>query len=129
MLIPRPETEILVSKISDVLKNCNLEGKCLWDLCTGSGCIGISLKKKFPELDVVLSDISPAALAIASQNAKTNQVDVEILQGDLFQPFGNRKADFIACNPPYVSEEEFQTLDLEVKNYEPRLHSLQKRRG
>lgn len=119
VLIPRQETEILVDEIAKELSQMELKDKELWDVCTGSGCIGLALKKRFPELNVVLSDISVEALQIAKTNAIENNVSVEILQGDLLEPFGARKADFIVCNPPYISEAEYQELEREVKDYEP----------
>lgn len=120
VLIPRQETEILVSRIADVLAKQELAGKTLVDLCCGSGCIGISLKKRFPELRVVLLDISKEALECARTNALANQVEVETRQGDLLQPFSGERADFVVCNPPYVSEKEYANLDREVRDYEPR---------
>lgn len=116
VLIPRPETEVLVEFVSK-----RVERGALWDICTGSGCIGIALKKARPELSVTLSDISPEALLLAASNAKRNGVDVEILQGDLLAPFQGRKADAIICNPPYVSEPEYRKLDPSVRDFEPEL--------
>jgi release factor glutamine methyltransferase len=124
VLIPRQETEILVDKIAEKLKTMDLKGKKLWDLCCGSGCIGIALKKKFPELDVTLADISSASLEVASENAKKNGVEVTSLQGDLFNPFTGKKTDFLVCNPPYISAKEFAGLEGEVKNHEPSLALL-----
>lgn len=121
VLIPRQETEILVDKIVTELSKYDLDGKVLVDVCCGSGCIGIALKKKFPTLKVVLSDVSEEALAIAQQNARINEVDVEILQGDLVEPFIERKTNFLVCNPPYITEDEFRKLEAEVQNYEPRI--------
>lgn len=121
VLIPRQETEILVDKIAKKLEKIDLKNKILWDICCGSGCIGISLKKRFPQLTVVMSDISLAAIEIASDNAKANEVDVECLNGDLFGPFQGKKADFIVCNPPYIAEKELAMLDVEVRLYEPKL--------
>ncbi|SPJ31678.1 peptide chain release factor N(5)-glutamine methyltransferase [Candidatus Protochlamydia amoebophila] len=122
VLIPRQETEILVDKISTYLSHQKkLSGKILWDLCSGSGCIGIALKKKFPQLHVISSDLSSAALSLARSNAQDNQVEVEFLQGDLLEPFEGRRAHFIICNPPYISEAEFKDLDLEVKEFEPKM--------
>lgn len=121
VLIPRQETGVLVDKIIGEIKGCET-GKLLLDLCCGSGCIGISLKKRFPELAVVLTDVCPKALAIAHENAKQAGAEVEFLQGDLLQPFQGRKAHYVVCNPPYVSEREFQELEREVK-WEPR-HAL-----
>lgn len=117
VLIPRPETEILVDQAFKMLSD---ENKIVWDLCTGSGCIGIAVKKARPHLQVTLSDNSAAALQIAAANAKRNNADVEILHGDLLAPFAGRKADVIFCNPPYVTASEFLTLDPSVKNFEPR---------
>ncbi len=124
VLIPRPETEILVEMASKQMR----EG-VLWDLCTGSGCIGIALKKANPALSVTLSDLSPHALALAAENAKQNGVEVEILQGDLFFPFTQRKADWIICNPPYLSESEYANLTPAVRDFEPKLALVGGERG
>lgn len=119
-LIPRQETEILTDKISKQLSETELENKILWDVCCGSGCIGIALKKRHPALKVILSDLSSEALAMARENARLNQVDVNFLEGDLLMPFKGQKSHFIVCNPPYVTETEFPHLDTEVREHEPR---------
>lgn len=119
-LIPRQETEILVDKIALKLSEQNLGSKVLWDVCCGSGCIGIALKKRFPSLTVVLSDISEQALSLAKENGKNNGVEVEYLQGDLLTPFLGRRCDYFVCNPPYIAEHEFEGLDKEVRLFEPR---------
>lgn len=121
VLIPRPETEILVDKAVKILEKEALEGKVLLDLCTGSGCIGLSLKKKFPDLLVYLSDISVGALGVCRENAKKNNLDVEILLGDFLTPFEGLKADYVFCNPPYITDFEYEGLQPSVKSYEPRL--------
>lgn len=121
VLIPRQETEILVDKIAKELATHSLSDKVLWDVCCGSGCIGIALKKRFPELQVCLSDISAPALGVARENARNNAVDVEFIEGDLLVPFKGRNADFIVCNPPYIADCELATLDGEVRDHEPRL--------
>lgn len=121
VLIPRQETEILVDRIAGVLASQDLRGKVLLDLCCGSGCIGIALKKRFPDLIVVLADFSFDALQLAKQNALDNQMDVTCLQGDFLEPFKGRLAHYVVCNPPYISEEEFDELDLEVKAFEPKM--------
>ena len=118
VLIPRPETEILVETIAQTLSTRSLENKVLWDMCCGSGCIGLALKTRFPELAVLLSDLSDKALAVAEQNAS---VAVTFKQGDLFEPFLGQKCDFFVCNPPYVNEAEFGALDPEVKDWEPKM--------
>jgi len=115
VLIPRPETELLVEWVKK-----RRVGHVLWDVCTGSGALGIALKKAMPDLDVVLSDISPQALALAKQNGSANGVEVEFLEGDLLTPFSGRKADMIVCNPPYLSEAEFTQPDLSLR-FEPKL--------
>ena len=129
VLIPRQETEILVAKVIEQLENEELQGKVLWDICCGSGCIGIAIKKKFPELQVVLSDFSSEALEIARKNGELNGVEVSFLQGDLLEPFQEKKADFVVCNPPYVSPKEYETLDREVKEFEPKMALVAENEG
>lgn len=120
VLIPRQETELLAEKVTAILKNeGSMEGKRLWDICTGSGALGLSLKKRFPSLGVILSDISAEALAIASKNAEDNQLDVSIVQGDFIKPLQGEVVDYIVCNPPYISEEEYMQLSKEVRDFEP----------
>lgn len=119
VLIPRQETEILVSNIIKELQSQSLEEKILWDVCCGSGCIGISLKKRFPQLRVILSDLSQEALELAKQNAELNEVDVEIRHGDLLQPFADERCHFFVCNPPYIPSANFHALDKEVRDFEP----------
>lgn len=121
VLIPRPETEILLDKAVSLLQEIDLSGKAAWDVCTGSGVLGICLKKHFPLLEVSISDISPEALATAKKNIIRNQVSVHALQGDLLFPFAGKRADFLFCNPPYVSVLEYAALDPEVRAFEPRL--------
>ncbi|MCH9625593.1 MAG: Release factor glutamine methyltransferase [Chlamydiales bacterium] len=118
VLIPRPETEILVEIIKTQLSELDLENKVLWDVCCGSGCMGISLKNYFPVLDVVLSDASKKALMIARKNAAC---DVTFKEGDLFEPFEGMRCDFFVCNPPYVSEQEYSTLEPSVRDWEPKM--------
>lgn len=118
VLIPRPETEILADKIIKSLSEPT--SKVLWDIGTGSGCLGIAIKKKIPALTVILSDNSPAALSLAAQNAQKNGVQVECRLGDLLEPFKGQKAHFVVSNPPYVADKELETLQPEVKEFEPR---------
>jgi release factor glutamine methyltransferase len=120
VLIPRPETEILVDLAVKRLQKEELQGKVLWDLCCGSGCIGLAMKKSFPDLTVVLSDVSEAALEVAKENARQNGLDVRFLQGDFLAPFGPEKADFVISNPPYVSEVEYGQISSEVRDFEPK---------
>jgi release factor glutamine methyltransferase len=129
VLIPRQETEILVDKIVNYLKKQDIKEKSLWDVCCGSGCIGIALKKHFPNLEVYLSDVSPEALSLAAQNAERNGVKVHLKEGDLLTPFKGQKAHFLTCNPPYVKESEYVTLDREVQRHEPQLALVAGQRG
>ncbi len=120
VLIPRPETELLVDRIVKQIRQNPYSSKVLWDVCTGSGCIGIAIKKALPELEVVLSDLSADALTVAKANCQSNDVAVNVLQGDLLDPFAGKKADFIVCNPPYITEGEFSSLAAHVCDFEPK---------
>lgn len=120
VLIPRPETELLVEHASKHLSSIEQQDLKVWDLCTGSGYIAIALKKKFPRLYVAASDLSSDALALAKENAKRNEVEIDFYQGDLLFPFAGQKADVVVCNPPYIGEEEYKTLDSSVRDYEPK---------
>lgn len=123
VLIPRPETELLVDRIVKHIRLHPYGNKVLWDICTGSGCIGIAIKRALPELAVTLSDISEQALAVARANSHLNDVVVDLLQGDLLVPFSGKKADFIVCNPPYITEGEYAGLEAHVTGFEPK-HAL-----
>lgn len=119
VLIPRPETEILVNEVIALLKEKkNLK---IVDLGTGSGNIGISLASNLKNANILATDISPFALKMAKSNAEMNKVDsrIEFLCGDLFEPI-KTKVDAIVSNPPYVSEKEFIELPNEIKNFEPK---------
>lgn len=124
VLIPRFETEILVDHFCKQLG----EEKIIFDLCTGSGCIAIALKKRFPHLKVVASDLSSEAIKVAKQNAENNGVDITFLEGDFLDVL-HEKVDAIICNPPYVSEIEFQALEPSVASYEPKIALLAKEEG
>lgn len=129
-LIPRQETELLFYEIAkEIEKSGQLETKTLWDLCCGSGCLGLAIKKQFPKLAVFLSDISPEAIALARENAKKNKLEIEWHLGDLLTPFEGKKAHYVVCNPPYVSEREWHALEPEVRQYEPRLALVAEEEG
>jgi release factor glutamine methyltransferase len=115
-LIPRVETEFLVELVEKRIG----DRKRVWDVCTGSGCIGIALKKKRNDLEVSLSDLSQEALDLAAENSRKNGVDVVFYQGDLLSPFQGKLTDVIVCNPPYVSTSEFFALDPSVRDFEPK---------
>ena len=121
VLIPRLDTEILVEWILDDFNDMhNFENKKfeVLDMCTGSGCIAISLLKKKADWVVEAADISEAALDVAALNAKRLAVDLKLIKSDLFSEI-NKKYDIIVSNPPYIESDVIETLDDEVKKYEP----------
>ena len=115
VLCPRPETELLVE---ECLKFANSKSKVL-DLCTGSGAIAISLQKKL-DAEVVCSDISSKALYVAKKNAKALGVKVKFIKSDMFENIKS-KFDIIVSNPPYIPSRDIESLDREVKNYDPKI--------
>ena len=125
VLIPRPETEELVEwvKPPHPPKGGFLSGTpTLLDVGTGSGCIAVALKKKYPSATVSAIDISAEALKVASENAALNQVDVEFIQDDILHPAAtDRKWDVIVSNPPYIPASEQRYLHKNVTDFEPHL--------
>ncbi len=122
VLIPRPETELLVETI--VNENPLFNGKIL-DVGTGSGNIAIMLAKLIPEAEIFATDISEDALALARENEKSilGENKIKFFQSDLFTSDYLAicgKAEILVSNPPYISREDFETLQPEVKNFEPR---------
>lgn len=115
VLIPRQDTEILVEL---VLKDS--KDKTVLDVCTGSGCIAISLAKLSKAKSVTALDISRKALELARENAIRNQVDVKFIESNMFSNVIGRY-DVIVSNPPYIPTDVIQTLMPEVKDYEPLL--------
>ncbi|HWT26894.1 MAG TPA: peptide chain release factor N(5)-glutamine methyltransferase [Mobilitalea sp.] len=113
VLIPRQDTEILVEQ---VLKIC--DKKSVLDMCTGSGCIIISLAKLGGISRAVGSDISEKALNVATMNAKKHMVNIEFIQSDLFDKV-NGTYDIVVSNPPYIPTEVIKGLMPEVKDHEP----------
>lgn len=102
VLIPRYETEFLVEKTIKYIKELNIKNPVILDLCTGSGCIAISLKKELKDATVYASDISSKALKICEKNIKLNNVEVKLIKSNLFNKIKNKKFDVIITNPPYV---------------------------
>ena len=120
VLIPRNETEQIAHEACLYLKN--KKNKVVFDLCTGSGCIGLSIAANNPDCRVYLADISPFALECAEKNRQNLGLsNVQILDYDIFKGFSESslpKPDVIVSNPPYVTREEFETLQTEIF-YEP----------
>jgi len=126
VLIPRPETEFLVIALLDLIKARGASERPIEvaDVGTGSGIIACSVAKHAPQVRVTAIDVSPAALAVARENAERIGVSerIEFVESDLFAAIpAERKFDFIASNPPYVTEAEFAELAKDVREYEPRL--------
>lgn len=115
VLSPRQDSEILVQTALKYIHERNYK-TCL-DMCTGSGCLAIAIKKN-ADINMLATDISNKALNIAKKNAKFNKVDIEFLKSDMFQHIDG-KFDLIVCNPPYIASDEIEYLDKEVKNYDP----------
>lgn len=116
VLIPRQDTEILVEEAVNRLK----PSMRVLDMCTGSGCIAVSLKKLVRDIEVTAADISSKALAVAIENAELNSADIEFIQSDLFENVRG-KFDIIVSNPPYIPSETVDVLMEEVREHEPRL--------
>lgn len=114
-LSPRQETEIMVDSI--IRENKNRDNLKVLDLCTGSGCIGLAIAKHL-SAKVTLVDVSSEALTIAEQNAKLNNVEVEIIKSNLFENIKD-KYDIIITNPPYIPSADCLKLEKEVSDYDP----------
>lgn len=113
VLIPRQDTEILAEL---VIKHA--EGKRVLDMCTGSGCIAISIAKYSKNASVTASDISEEAIKIAEENAAANGADVKFIVSDIWDNIDG-KYDILASNPPYITDDEMKELMPEVAEYEP----------
>lgn len=120
VLIPRPDTEILVEEVIKIAKRIN--AKKILDLCTGSGAIAISLAKYIEDSQITAVDISDKAISVAKLNAKNNNVENQItfVESDLFKQLPKEKYDIIVSNPPYIKKEIIKSLDKEVQN-EPKI--------
>ncbi len=118
VLIPRPETELIVEQVKNILKK---EDKyTFFELGVGSGALSIALAKEFPQSSFVASDVSPVALSYAKKNAEKHGVQLDLREGHALQVLSqNDKFNVVVSNPPYVSESDFQGLPIEIKNFEP----------
>jgi release factor glutamine methyltransferase len=125
-MIPRPETELLTERAIEFLRG-RRGPQFVSDLCTGCGCIAAAIAKNYADCRIIATDICGAALSIAAKNIDKYglQERVTLLCGDLFEPIVPQldvsKFDLIVCNPPYISASEFEKLEKNVKDYEPRL--------
>lgn len=114
VLIPRADTEVWVEKVIEIAQKDKM--KNILDLCTGSGCIAITLKKFLKNSQIYAVDISKEALSIAKRNAEHNEVLVNFIQSDLFSNLEKLEFDMIVSNPPYIPINDIKTLDKEVLN-------------
>lgn len=123
VLIPRPETELLVLTALDLAKGISADSLAIADIGTGSGAIAVSLAKHLSKCRVTAVDISPVALAIARENAHAHGVAdrIEFVESDLLAAVPvDKKFHLIVSNPPYVTEAEYQNLARDVRDFEPR---------
>jgi release factor glutamine methyltransferase len=121
VLIPRPETEHLVEAALEVLRP--LQRPVVVDVGTGSGCIALAIAAERPDAVVHAIDLSPAALAVARENAARLGIEgrVHFHEGDLLGPLGGQTVDMIVSNPPYVGADEVDGLAPEVRDHDPRM--------
>lgn len=123
VLIPRPETELIIE--SSLKAASGAAPLTIIDLCTGSGCIAVSLAKELPESRIIATDLSEKALAVARENARRHGVSgrIRYLEGDLFEPLEKLdirgQIDIMVSNPPYVPEGLLRILQPEVRDHEP----------
>lgn len=126
VLIPRPETEELVLWVQDWVKQNSIENLCIADICTGSGCIALSLQKAYPLANISGIDVSEEALKVLKENAKSLKLPVHSVQADILSPEGlqaltNLNAQIWVCNPPYIPLQEMAEMHPNVKQFEPHL--------
>jgi release factor glutamine methyltransferase len=122
-LVPRPETELLAELGWNFLVTRHPSLVTALDFGTGTGCIAIALAAKSPNAKITALDVSPEALALARENAARNNATerIEFLQGDGFAALpGNTQFDLIVGNPPYIPSAEIETLQPEVRDFDPR---------
>lgn len=122
VLIPRPETEELVTLITQQLEEKGTTDASILDIGTGSGCIAIALKKKFPDSKVSALEYSPLAIATAKKNASLLDAEINFIEADILNP-GNALEknifDLIVSNPPYILKKEKKTMSANVHEFEP----------
>jgi release factor glutamine methyltransferase len=121
VLVPRPETEVLVERCLALLGE---SAPGVLDVGTGSGAIALAIKAARPDAHVTATDVSADALAVAGANAAALGLEVELLESDLLAGVAGRRFDLIASNPPYIAEADMERLEPEVARFEPRLATV-----
>lgn len=121
VLIPRPDTEVIVEETIDICRKINSPEIKILDIGTGSGAIALALASEITGAKIVATDISEASLNLAQKNAAALGLKekIDFRQGNLFEPVDSI-FDIIVCNPPYIAAEEYEKLPAGVKDYEPR---------
>ena len=118
VLIPRPETEEIMADVFEKVK----DAKLIYDLCSGSGCMGLSTKSKWPASRVIGIEKSDTAISIAKENARLNKLDLEFHKGDILKGIKSMEScDLILSNPPYVTESEKRQMQANVLDHEPHM--------
>lgn len=123
VLIPRADTELLIENVLDICRNNNLKSPKIADLCSGSGCIAVTLKKQIPSAEVCAVEISEKAVEVIHENSELNDTEINIINADVVNPKTVERfseLDIIVCNPPYLTQEEMNNLQKEV-TFEPSL--------
>lgn len=120
VMVPRPETEVLLEVALQKLNKLRLHSPMIFDIGTGCGSLSVAVAREIPNCKVFATDISPTALHMAQRNAIRHKVagQLRFFQADLFPPI-EEKADLIISNPPYVAESEWDSLARDIRNYEP----------
>jgi len=116
VLIPRHDTETLVNEALARMP----DARSILDIGTGSGCIAVVLSTRLHNAAVTAVDLSEAALVVARRNAERNGVAIEFLHGSLLEPVAGRRFDLIISNPPYIPSCDIETLESEVRDFDPR---------
>ena len=123
VLIPRPETEILVNETLTLQSEFKQKRAIIWDVGTGSGCIAVSLAQFWPTSRIIATDISEEALTVCKRNCVLNEVAdrVHPIKHDILKQkyISTKHINIIVSNPPYISEDELKTLDTEIIDHEP----------
>lgn len=121
VLVPRPETEIIIEELLRRVKPPGA-GVEILDLCTGSGCLAVAAKKSLKDAVVMATDISETALEYSRLNAAAHvSGDIKFYQGKLFEPVRGKQFDVIMSNPPYIKSSDIETLMPDVRDFEPRM--------
>lgn len=123
VLIPRPETELLVDEVLKFLRSHSDQKLSVLEVGTGSGCIAISIAKNYPNCKIIATEVSNKALEVAKQNAQFHKIESQInfVESDLLNNVPSTKVDIIVTNLPYIPDYRLPYLDSSVKDYEPHI--------